>query len=421
MTRLLFLLLVLSLLVVPFAFLTQWAGYLGLFSWTYVSAGYQTPVVILAVREGLPLLFSILVMAFYPAFWKTRAVMPVIWLGILMVLSFVVTSLAPYAEGASLVAGIIGIRFLLLLILPSSIFVFLKTLHPHRRSRYIRMLLGLLVSVLVVHLLVSIIGSRYGCDCQGAAIFGPRAIGIANNPNTAGAIFGLSGLLMLLGIGSGLVLLWAASIFGALLTASRVAIIGTVIVGGAALFIFRPRLRAVLTVTLLPVLFVIILNLDQLSGRSEMLAATRQQFLYDERLNIFLKGVRAMKVSELAVGRGLGYDSNTAVRILTDEERASAGINVTDSLATLTIIELGFIGAILLWLIIARYFFMIVGPAQAGVILLYFVLFSLTQNLPETYPMSLLLGVVLGCAAARRVRETRQLHRMGLARRAVGA
>ena len=71
MKKLMFSLLLCSVGVVPFVFLSQWAGYIGLPGFEY-SATYRTPLAALIIREGLPILFIVLVILTHQSFFRHR-------------------------------------------------------------------------------------------------------------------------------------------------------------------------------------------------------------------------------------------------------------------------------------------------------------------------------------------------------------
>jgi hypothetical protein len=408
-----FLLIVLSVLVSPLVFLRQWASYLGLLSGAYtLGQSHRTSDILLIIREGLPILFVLAVALSRPSFWRSRRLLSIVWLFLLLVSGFSVSLLVqPYSSASFKVGLIAGGRFLIFFLLPLAVFVFLSGAHPKRAQAYYKVLLSVVVGVLLLNLVASLmevwLGSGYVGEQavgQGYTAFGPRAIGITVNPNTAGTLFGLSGLLILFRLRPTWLWLsfWLASIFGSLLTGSRTGILGTVIVGIAALMLTRPRLRPLYILLSLPILLYLLSNLDFLSGRADLLSFFRESGAYDVRISTLAENVQKMNWLELMAGRGLGYASNTAFRVLSEAEAAHAELITADSLVTLTILEFGFLGATVFWAIASLFFLTFTSRGLSNIFLLYFGFFSLTQNFLESYPSSVLLGVILGCCAAQR-------------------
>ncbi len=405
------LLILLSVLVSPLVFLRQWASYLGWSSGTYsLGEGIHPPAFLLAIREGLPLLFLLFVATCCPPFWRSRRLHPVVWLFLLLVVGFAVSLLVqPYASLSLKVSIAVGVRFLLFFLLPLAVFALLSGPDPIRSKAHYRILLSVVVGVLLLNLFVSgmqvWLGSGDVSELgvgRGYTIFGARAIGITINPNVAGSLFGLSGLLMLLDLQPRWLWpgVWVASMFGSLLTGSRTGIIGTMIVGVVALMATRPKLRPALVIMSLVFTSFLLPNLDFLSGRAELLSYVRESGPFDPRIAV-LANLQEMNWLERIVGRGLGYASNTAFRFLDEAEAAHAELVTADSLVTLTILEFGLLGATLFWLLASWFFLRFTLRWLSVTFLLYFVAFSLTQNLVESYPSSMLLGIILGCCAAQ--------------------
>lgn len=401
-----FLLIVASVVVSPWVFLPRWVGYLDLFAGAYLGGeDYRSSDTVLLIREGLPVLFLLSVALSHASFWKNRRLLSIVWLLLLLLAGLSVSLLLrPYSGASFKVALATGIRFLIFFLLPVAVFVFLSRARPEQAKAYNKVLLYAVISVLLLNLFASLLEARLGSGHAGYTVFGPRATGITINPNTAGTLFGLSGLLMLFSLRPRWPWLtfWVVSVFGSLLTGSRTGILGTVLVGIAALMLTRPKLRPVLIVISFPVLLYLLSNLDFLSGRAEILSLLRRSGPYDARVSIFTQSVQEMNGLELLIGRGLGYASNTAFRALTQEETDRTDLIIADSLVTLTVFEFGFLGAILFWVIASRFFLTFTSRGVSTIFLLYFMFFSLTQNFLESYPSSPFLGVILGCCAAQR-------------------
>ena len=149
---------------------------------------------------------------------------------------------------------------------------------------------------------------------------------------------------------------WVASIVGALLTGSRTGILGTTLVGMVALVAPRPRLWPIVAVVSFPILLFLSRNLDLLSGRSEILALLRESGPYDARISVLVENLQGMTWIERIIGRGLGYASNTAFRVIGETEAAPAELVTADSLFTFTLFEFGFLGAAAFWIITASFF-----------------------------------------------------------------
>jgi len=117
-----------------------------------------------------------------------------------------------------------------------------------------------------------------------------------------------------------------------------------------------------------------------------------------QRLDVFRYALADKNLLELLFGRGIGLNTNLALNLLNQappDALAAAGTLIpppTDSTVTSLIVQIGILGTLLfygslLWAALhdpgARMFYVII------------VLCSLTLNIPEVFPVNLLLGIVL--------------------------
>jgi hypothetical protein len=128
-------------------------------------------------------------------------------------------------------------------------------------------------------------------------------------------------------------------------------------------------------------------SLDRLSGRYGQFRERPES----PRVRIARLAVQEASFSEMLVGRGLGVGTNSFVTLYgLDHE---LGI-ISDSLLISWFMQFGAIGLLVL-LVNTCYLFRGFGP-DGTYFFLFFILFSVTQNLIEVYPTNLLLMVTLG-------------------------
>jgi len=251
-----------------------------------------------------------------------------------------------------------------------------------------------------MNIVVSLLQSQFGLVIEGFSSVGARAVGITTNPNAAGSLVALGGLLLLIRCRAWWhwIALYALFIFGALLTGSRTGIVGTMLIATVAVWFSRQKGRSTLAFLQIPLLIFLFANVNYLSGREESLIA-RGGIAGDPRIDLFVENVGRMDAFQLAGGHGLGYATNLGFRRVL----ASVGeghVPFTDSLVTLSILQFGFVGAALFFVTVSWFFLTFASPRVGSLFLVYFLIFGLTGNLFEIYPTTMLFGVLLGYVAA---------------------
>ena len=428
MKKQIFILALCSVGVVPFVFISQWAGYVGVSGFIY-SAGYRTSLMALIVREGLPILLVFIVMLTHRTFFRSRCFLAIIVFVFLVIFELIRASINTDTHNVFVIACITGGRFCMFFLLPYAIFVFFKEMPQDQIDSRLYCLLKLVAAILLLNIAVSLFPIKLNWAYD-TALFGIRAIGITNGPNSSGALMGIGALLILFYRRFRRVWLIACVFFfGSLLTGSRTSVIGTLVVLLAGMLIIphKSKSQIFLIVVLLVLLPYVIVNLNNFTrvrwNNWEKTASTASAKsatpmtpttitsqiikLYKEdkidggsmriRFEFFNRFFREMNTQQLLLGYGLGYGTNLAAREGVFIDPYKPDISITDSLLTLMLVNFGIIGTILFCIIVTYFIVNLVSLWPGIVFITYYFLFGLTQNLIESYPTTVLFGVLLGC------------------------
>jgi hypothetical protein len=395
-------LLLLSLAIAPLVFAPQWLGILGVSGYRYIHRNeYQTAGWMIVLRESLPLAFTALVALTQRSFWTHRAMPVVLAIAALLAAAFVTLVLSDLRGILAGAAVAVAVRDLLFFAFPVAVFTFLR----RSGSRYSGAVFGVVAALLVFNLGLTVIQSQLGLPLEMTTPFGARPIGMTTNPNTAGTIIALGTVLVAYPWRQpwSWILLAVACMFGALLTGSRAAILATPVLCLAGAWLGRQRWREAATVVALVALGVLVWQVNTFSGRGEVIVS-RGGTLSDPRIDIFRANVAALDMIELIAGRGLGFATNVGSRWA-----AAAGqpgrVPAVDSMLTGFVLQFGVLGALLI-LGLTTAFLLRLGSWRMGLLFaIYFWLFSVTNNIFETYPTSMLFGALLGCLTALHGRE----------------
>ncbi len=397
MSRLKLALLVLSMVVAPFPFAPQWLALLGF--GTFVPHGeYRASPWLLAIREGLPIAFVLVVAISQRSFWKHRTSPLLFLLLTLFVVTLIPVLLGDLPDFLVLVGLITAVRNIMFFALPVAVYAFLR---QPQRGWHSEVVFGLCVAVIVMNFVVAVLQSQLApVAYESSTAFGAIAVGISTNPNAAGSLMGLGGLLLLLRWRPWWLsmVLCGTFVFGALLTGSRMGIVGTTFVSTAALYVMRQKSRSRIFLVGISVFIFLLVNLTYLSGREESIIG-RGGMLGDPRFDLFTTHVGRMDAVELVGGHGLGFATNLSFRWAL-ESIGEGVVPATDSLVTLSILQFGFVGAAFFWVLASWFILTFTSPRAGSIFLAYFLIFGLTQNILEVYPSTILFGVLLGYVAA---------------------
>jgi len=450
MKRIMFYLLICSIGIVPFVFISQWASYVGVPGFGF-SDVYRTPMVLIILREALPILFVSLVILTHRSFFRHRCVIAIASFIFLVICSFVLVLMKSSALKLILISAIAGIRFSMFFLLPYAIFVHFKELDLCSREKKAIFLLNAIIAILLLNFIVSLFPSRLN-GVYNVNLFGIRALGITNGPNSAGALMGLITLLLLFYRETKFRLEWIIafiSFFGALLTGSRTGVIGTNILLIACLCAIpmKSKSQKILLTVLIILLPYVIFNINNITrvkwcdwgklapvvctavpkastnltttstvslttkstagksaGFADKLLQLYRKDKIDEgairlRISFLKRFVDVMNVRQLLFGYGLGYGTNLATRekVYIDASRPDASI--TDSLITLMLVNFGILGSICCVIIVMYFVTNLISFWPGMIFIFYYFLFGFTQNLVESYPTCLMFGILLGCYA----------------------
>jgi hypothetical protein len=401
MTRFKLGLLLLSLAFAPIVFAPQWIGMLRIGSFTYMTrANYETPFWLIAIREGLPIAFVLVVAVSQRSFWRDRAMLPVFALVSLFGIATVTLWMSDLGTVLIRAALAAFARYTMFFVLPVAVYSFLIRT-PTRR--YLRIAWSAVVALLLFSVMVSFAQTLWGLADEMNTFLGPRAVGISTNPNTAGALTGIGALLLLYRWRPSWLwpVLYGLFTLGAIVTGSRTGIVGTIVVGSGAVWASRQPGRLALIPLLGVLLPLVLANLSFLSGRSAVIDA-RDGILGDPHFQMLASSVGRMSGAELVAGHGLGFATNVGFR-MANTAFGGGFVPATDSLLTTAILQFGVVGALIFVVATAGFFLSFVPFRAAMVLLVFFGIFGgVTQNIMETYPVGMLLGVLLGCWAAER-------------------
>jgi hypothetical protein len=353
-------------------------------------AGGWTNRVLLAVRELIPVVVIALAVAANPKLLREKFAGPLGACLAVLVGGFLVFMLK-HVELSLLPASIVLARFSAFFILPFAIRSVIERSSPRIR----RLVARTVLAVLVFNLILCCAQTHLMPPFEGTTSLGSRAIGLTNNPNTAGGMLALSALLLfvpLAGQPLWMLLFCLASFLGTLTTGSRAAIGGL-----AVLLMFSvprafPKAKAPMIVIGLVLVAAVGVSLNKLSGRFEQIRSRPES----PRINIARTAVAEASPGERFLGRGLGVGTNSFVTLYGLGHKLSVA---SDSLLISWFMQFGVVGLCLL-LPNTYYLFRSLGP-DGWFFFLYFVLFSITQNLIEVYPNSFLLMVIAGLYGAR--------------------
>lgn len=130
----------------------------------------------------------------------------------------------------------------------------------------------------------------------------------------------------------------------------------------------------------------------------------------EARVGSLLRLVEQATPTQLLFGQGLGYGTNSAMTLLKDSPEAlpvtSTGEKFSaDSTVTIMFTQLGVVGVLLFYAVLAWAF---IRKPEARAFFIVAGVTSLTINLPETYPVNLLLGLALATVGSTAGVESRK-------------
>jgi hypothetical protein len=253
-----------------------------------------------------------------------------------------------------------------------------------------------LVGVLLLNAVVCFAQTRIMPPFEGSTSWGSRAIGMSNNPNTAGSMLALAPLLLFVpaaGKRGQLLVLCVVCFVATLTTGSRAAMGGMALLLAVAVAWVYPRARAPILIVGLLGVVLLGASLNRLSGRYEVISGMPES----PRLSIARTAFAQAALDEKLIGRGIGVGSNSFFTLFGVRHELSI---ITDSLLTSWFMQFGFLGLLVLYTGM-YHLFREMGPAGI-MFFLFFLLFSLTLNLVEVYPTSFFLMAIAGMYGARR-------------------
>lgn len=242
------------------------------------------------------------------------------------------------------------------------------------------------------------------------ALFGARAYGTFNNPNSLGAVFAI---LVFVALFLGRLPRWVTvamvvlCVVGGLMAASRAGLLATAFVFVAFGWgrLRKPDVRGMFLTASAVGAVLLFITVGIITGRGGGADATPLQ---DPRVKVFAEQIQGRGPAELLFGRGLGVGTNTLHALGLNAWELPGVVLIVDSLITSLVVQIGFLGLVAFAGVLA------VLSARCGFVgwVLFWVtwLLGLGLNWLEFYPINLIVTSAYGLlwAKADRLRAARE-------------
>jgi hypothetical protein len=241
-----------------------------------------------------------------------------------------------------------------------------------------------------------------------SGLFGSRAYGTFNNPNSLGAVFAILVFVVLF---LGRLPRWVTvamvvlCVVGGLMAASRASLLATVFVLVAFGWgrLRKPDVRGMFLTAAAVGVVLLFLTVGIITGRD---LGAQPTLFQDQRVQILAEQIQGRGPAELLFGRGLGVGTNTLLALGLSAWELPGVVFIADSLITSLVVQIGFVG------LVAFVYMLSALSARCGYA--GWVLFGLTWllglniNWLEAYPFNLIATSAYGLLLARadRLRAT---------------